>query len=124
MVSKTGSCPIWVVHLISPLKNALTKLISEDEPIASRPLSILNQSGRKKTTAPKSRSKSTSQPAKSSQKEGRDGLCWARTPSPAAFVEQSLEILPSSSHERLTVDAPQEPQAEASHAMPLFALGK
>src|SRR6266567_9145773 len=124
MVSKTGSCPIWVVHLISPLKNALTKLISENEPIASRPLSNLNQSGRKKSTAPKSRSKSMSQPAKSSQKEGRDGLCWVRTPSPAAFLEQPLEILPGCSYQCLTVHPPEPTQAKAPHPVPVFALGE
>lgn len=47
-----------------------------------------------------------------------------RASSPAALFEQPPEILPSRNHVSLTIDAPEEPQAKASHAMPLFAFGK
>jgi hypothetical protein len=63
-------------------------------------------------------------PPPESQKQGTHGLCWAWAPSPAALFEEPLEILSRCSHERLTVDAPQPPQAKAPHAMPVFAEGK
>jgi hypothetical protein len=42
-------------------------------------------------------------------KKGAHRPCWQRTPSPAILGEQALEILPRCPHQRLTVDAPQEP---------------
>jgi hypothetical protein len=39
-------------------------------------------------------------------------------------LEQALEILTGSNHERFAVDSPKPPQAKTPHAMPLFAFPK
>ena len=56
--------------------------------------------------------------------EGIGRSCRPGTPSPSSFFEQPFEILPSCSHQCFTVDAPEQTQAEASHAMPVFAFRK
>jgi hypothetical protein len=48
-------------------------------------------------------------------------LCWTWSPFPSSLFEQPLEILSRGSHQRLTVDPPQPPQAKTAHAMPVFA---
>jgi hypothetical protein len=58
------------------------------------------------------------------KKRVKNGFCWAWPPSPSLLFEQPFEILSSRSHERLAVDPLQEPQAKASHAMPVFSLCK
>src|SRR5260221_12252974 len=61
---------------------------------------------------------------KEAKKKGRCRICrslgpWTASPSP--FLEQPLQILPSRSHECLTLDAPESSETKAPHAMPVFA---
>jgi hypothetical protein len=57
------------------------------------------------------------QAAKKEQKRG-----WERPPSPSSFFEQAFEILPSGNPQGLTIDTPQQTQAKATHAMPVFGF--
>ncbi len=61
---------------------------------------------------------------KEAKKEGKKRLCWAWTTSPAALFEKAFEILSRSDQQCLDIDPPEEPQAKAPHAMPLFTFGK
>jgi len=45
-------------------------------------------------------------------------------PSPASLFEESFEVLPTCSHQCLTVDTPEPSQAKAPHPMPLLAFSK
>ena len=45
-------------------------------------------------------------------KRGTHRLCWERTPPPASPFEQSFEVLPTCSHQRLTVDLPEPSQRQ------------
>jgi len=52
------------------------------------------------------------------------GLGWEGTASPPSFLEESLEILSSRDAHGFTIDAPEQPQAEAAQAMPVFRFCK
>src|SRR6266567_1539314 len=46
------------------------------------------------------------------------------TSSPASLLQQAFEILASSDAQGFAIDAPEQPQAEAAQAMPVFGLRK
>jgi len=61
------------------------------------------------------------------KKKGKSRLCrsfgpWAASPAP--FLEQSLQVLPSRSHQCFTIHTPESSEAKAPHAMPVFAFCK
>src|SRR5262249_51549514 len=58
------------------------------------------------------------------RKRGAHGLRWERMPSPASLFEESFEVLPTCSHQCLTVDTPEPSQTKAPHAMPVFGFSK
>jgi hypothetical protein len=47
---------------------------------------------------------------------------WEGSAPPTALLEQPLEVLPGGKQERLAVHAPAPTEAEAAHAMPIFAI--
>src|SRR5690242_15460827 len=47
-----------------------------------------------------------------------------RSPSPAALLEEPLEILSRGNQERLTVHSPESPQPEPAHPMPVLVLSE
>jgi len=64
---------------------------------------------------------------KEAKKQGKCRICCSFRPwvaAPALVLEQALEILSRRTHNPLTVDTPQEPQAKAPHAMPVFGFCK
>ena len=61
---------------------------------------------------------------RAAKKRSMQRLCWARTTSLASPFEQALEILPSGTHKRLTIDPPQPTQKKPPHPMPVFAFRK
>ena len=61
---------------------------------------------------------------KVAKKRCMECLYWARVTSPAAFFEQTFQILSRCAHERFTIDTPEPTQTEAPHAVPVFPFSK
>jgi len=58
----------------------------------------------------------------SGRRQHSQRLCGKRTSSPSALLKQAFEILPCCDDLGLAIHAPEPPQAETSHAVPLFPL--
>src|SRR5436309_12323990 len=57
-------------------------------------------------------------------KISKENLRLERTETPPALFEQPLEILASRDAQGFAIDAPEQSQAEAAQAMPIFGFGK
>jgi hypothetical protein len=57
-------------------------------------------------------------------KRGPHRLYWERATSPPALFEQAFEILSSRDPQGFAINAPEQPQAEAAQAMPVFGFSE